>query len=111
MGQCFEEDASSFARRKRPKCRGTEVCLVRALGSAGHCELLDVLGPRGGVPVYGGVGASWWATWAAAGGKSLSPAGRQNGLSHQPADSWLSLCTPCLRSRSVMSDSLYLHGL
>lgn len=56
MGQCFEEDASSLCQRNT-KCRGTEVWLVRALGPRRSlARLLDVLGPRGGVPVYGGMG-------------------------------------------------------
>lgn len=43
--------------RGNTKCQGTKVWLVRALGPRWSlARLLDVLGPRGGMPVYGGMG-------------------------------------------------------
>ena len=110
MGQCFEEDASSLCQRNT-KCRGTEVWPVRALGPRRSlARLLDVLGPRGGVPVYGGMGVlvghlgGCWGEVLVTLWDDMESTGSKHCLNNR--GQLVEFMHACLLSRSVRSDSL-----
>ena len=91
--------------RGNTKCRGTEVCLVRALGSCRSlARLLDVLGPRGGVPVYGGVGLLVGHLGGRWGEVLVALREDTESTVSSTMDSWLSLCTPvCAVAQSCLT--------
>lgn len=93
------------------KCRGTEVCLVRVLGPRWSlARLLDMLGPWGGVSVYGGVGllvghlgGRWGEVLVALWEDTENTGSKHCLINREQLGEFMHACLP---SRSVTSDSL-----
>ena len=97
--------------RGNTKCQGTKVWLVRVLGPLWSlARLLDVLGPRGGMPVYGGMGllvghlGGRWREVLVTLWEDTESTGSKHCLINR--GQLVEFMHACLLSHSVMSDSL-----